>query len=64
MTKISNKPKCPNHACELEIQNLQEGLGKCPVSGAEFTFTAKAATIRKAKGGGNIVEFEVCGDDT
>lgn len=42
-TTPSYTPKCPNHGATLEGCGFplpQQGIGKCPISGADFAFSA------------------------
>lgn len=52
MSKPSYTPKCPNHGSTLEGCGFplpEKGVGKCPISGAEFEFSAEVDKKKMVK---------------
>lgn len=56
ITSPRTKPTCPNHGCPLEGCGFplpKIGIGKCPVSGADFSFEVD---VEEAKTDGKVTK--------
>lgn len=62
---MSGGPRCPNH--QVKLLSPKNGLGICPISGVQFTYTALEGTKKKKLDtAGNITEqsdYKVEGND-